>query len=259
MSEPNDSLLAPSVRLHRHEDGQIDLSKELATLLVEYRRDYEWPTGAGIAKSQKAILDLEQHVWALMREPTTENAHAIFERVSEWGGNNRKSHLEIKQANSKTKTEMLSCLKRLGSATPDEMKLYSLSAIPGVRLVIASKIFRFCCPDFAAAVDRHASYFFNSLDVYSRGIRASKATHFKREWANGRRSASRLAAYTPGSFKANVSQYCGVYLPLLRDVAERLNSTKRLYTCAATGHSRRWRPTDVEMAAYYWWARNGAR
>jgi hypothetical protein len=137
--------------------------------------------------------------------------------------------------------------------------LDALSEIPGINLVIASKIFRFTCPYVAAAVDRHASYFFNSLAVVSSIHAPRKATCFKREWTTGRHSSSRLATFTPGYYRLNRQHYVEAYLPILASIANILNKSNLLYTCAATGNKKVWRPTDVEMAAYYWWATNGAR
>jgi len=43
-----------------------------------------------------------------------------------------------------------------------EHALRELTKQPGLGLVMASKIYRFCSPHIGAAVDRHSSYFFNS-------------------------------------------------------------------------------------------------
>jgi len=135
----------------------------------------------------------------------------------------------------------------------------SLADLPGIGLVIATKIFRFCCPAVGAAVDRHASYFFNSLDVVSSGQDRRKALAFRREWATGAKSTSRLATYTPSGYLWNRDQYAGRYLPFLSSIASSLNDLKVPFMCAATGKQMAWRPTDIEMAAYYWWARNGPK
>ncbi len=63
--------------------------------------------------------------------------------------------------------------------------LRALAKQPGLSLVMASKVYRFCCPDVRAAVDRHSSYFFNSLPLQAEGGPVGNCTRFKREWANG--------------------------------------------------------------------------
>jgi hypothetical protein len=131
----------------------------------------------------------------------------------------------------------------------------ALCALPGISLVIASKIFRFCSPNHGAAVDRHASYFFNSLQIVGGGA----ATHFNREWANGRHTTSRLAIYNQPSYKHNKAEYFLNYLPTLACIAQAMNAIPALYTCAAQNIQMNWTPADIEMAAYYWWATNGTR
>jgi hypothetical protein len=133
--------------------------------------------------------------------------------------------------------------------------LDSLSGLPGISLVIASKIYRFCYPRVGAAIDRHASYFFNSLPIVGQG----PSTHFTREWANGAHRGSRLAIYSAAGFAANSSEYVQTYLPTLAGLATALNMAGHQYQCAATGLMKTWTPADVEMASYYWWALNGAR
>lgn len=121
--------------------------------------------------------------------------------------------------------------------------------------MIASKIFRFCNPAKGAAVDRHASYFFNSLPVSGNGNAAS----FSREWANGHHTTSRLAIYSNSGYARNKAEYFTKYLIILESLAFALNSTSTQYSCAVTKNFNNWTPADVEMAAYYWWAINGAR
>lgn len=259
MPEPNDSSLPQGVALHRLTDDAINLSNELVALLVGARNEYEWPSGKGRVESQKTIIELEEDVSALINEANIESAHIVFQRVSEWAGNNAKAHIAIVEASADTKMKMQNCLRLLSNPASQNLGMDRLAEIPGVNLVIASKIFRFCCPQTAAAVDRHASYFFNSLDFFSHEMLPGKATHFRREWSDGKHATSRLATFTPGYFKVNRNEYFDVYLPLLHNIAAKLNSLQEFYECAVTGQLKNWRPTDVEMAAYYWWARNGAR
>ncbi|MBN2428029.1 MAG: hypothetical protein JXK94_06820 [Deltaproteobacteria bacterium] len=128
-------------------------------------------------------------------------------------------------------------------------------ALPGIRLVIASKIFRFCSPSFGAAIDRHASYFFNSLPLNGIG----RATQFFREWANGCQTTSRFAIYNQAGYVRNKEEYFARYLPMLSSIAKAINEIPALYMCIATNRQVAWTPADVEMSAYYWWALNGSR
>jgi hypothetical protein len=124
---------------------------------------------------------------------------------------------------------------------------------------MATKIYRFCRPLEGAAVDRHCSYFFNSLDLIDVDGERAKCVIFKREWATGRHRTSRLANFTSRGLDANLREYVRRYLPLLVAIANCLNARSLTFTCAATGREKYWRPADVEMAAYQWWSRNGPR
>jgi hypothetical protein len=115
--------------------------------------------------------------------------------------------------------------------------------------------FRFCSPQHGAAVDRHASYFFNSLQVIGQG----NVSQFARQWANGRHTTSRLAIYNQAGYMRNKAEYFTSYLPILSSIAQAMNAIPAQYTCMATNHQMNWTSADVEMAAYYWWALNGAR
>jgi len=258
MPEPNDSLLPAGVEL-RDKAGKVSLSTAFSALLIASRSEYDWPAGTGSKDSQQRVIDLENNVAECMTGLTTEGANFIFREVSKWASNNTNSHALIVNANEDAKRMMLHSLNLVRTSLTQNQGLDALSEIPGINLVIASKIFRFTSPHVAAAVDRHASYFFNSLTVVSSIVAPRKATCFKREWTTGRHSSSRLATFTPGYYRQNRQHYVDVYLPLLATIANILNSTNLQYTCAVTGKNKDWRPTDVEMAAYYWWATNGAR
>ena len=259
MPEPNDSALPQGVELTRRVDGKIGLSQALVTLLIDARNGYDWPEGTGATESQQTVIDLEACVAALMNQLDPGNAHAIMRRVSDWAQNNKRAHGAIVNATADSKVKMMNALNLLNDPAQIREGLDTLSEIPGINLVIASKVYRFCCPQTAAAVDRHASYFFNSLDIVSLDQGRAKATHFKREWPRGSHTYSRLATFNPGYYKRNRQEFTEVYLPLLVCIAAELNTLHAQFTCGASGELKNWRPTDVEMAAYYWWASNGAR
>ena len=258
MPPPNDYILPAGVKAQRLPDGSLSLSDALVQLLFGARCAYDWPAGTGAPESQQAILNLETEIARRMQGLDEENAHHIVTLASEWAGNNVRSHNAIVQATADARVEMLNSLRLFKSLDGLANAINGLCGLSGIRLVIASKIFRFCCPAVGAAVDRHTSYFFNSLELISPEGHRGRATNFRREWSNGLNSASRLAVYTDTGHTRNLNEFFYVYLPLLHSIAKSLNSISALYRCAATGGQRNWRPTDVDMAAYYWGAGNGA-
>src|ERR1017187_5707111 len=114
------------------------------------------------------------------------------------------------RASSEQNCTFARLIKQLLTPLSATTALGALTKQSGLGLVMASKIYRFCCPDVGAAVDRHSSYFFNSLPLQVEGgPPVSTCTRFKRQWANGQYRASRLAIYTDSRNKhccsANVS------------------------------------------------------
>jgi hypothetical protein len=249
MPPPNDYKLQIGVEAHRLHSGSLSLSDALVNLLVDARSAYDWPAGTGAAQSQQNILSLEADVAGRMLRLNEGNAHHIVTSVSEWAGNNAQAHKAIVQATSEAQVQMLNSLTLFNAPDGLANAMNTLCSLPGIRFVIASKIFRFCRPEVGAAVDRHTSYFFNSLGV----------TNFRREWPNGRHTTSRLAIHNVPAYARNRDEFVTVYLPLLRSMADSLNAIPVPYHCAASGEEKNWHPTDVEMAAYYWGACNGAR
>ena len=255
MAPPNDAPSLPAgIVLTRATNNQCSPAQPLINLLLQARNEYDWPSGTGAAQSQQTILNLEASVRAHLANLTPANAHAIVVAVSLWAGNNANSHAQIVGALPALKVQMQTAVSCLVNGQ-ECAGIDALCALPGISLVIASKIFRFCSPVQGAAVDRHASYFFNSLQVVGGGA----ATHFVREWANGRHTTSRLAIYNQPNYTRNKSEYLSAYLPTLSCIAQAMNANAVTYTCAARNIQVNWTPADVEMAAYYWWATNGAR
>jgi len=255
--------------------GALKLSPALANLLVAARQGYDWPHGTGAASSQRRIVDLEAKVRVLLTDLAPASACAIAGQVSIWAGNNQPAIGKITGASPDGKAAMQHAIADLVSGKT-RSGIAALCDLPGIGLVIASKIYRFCSPKTGAAVDRHASYFFNSLLVND----GAYATEFQREWSTGAHKASRLAIYTKSGLSRNQSEYFDTYLPLLGHIAAELNAQSRRYCCAATGQKKAWTPADVEMAkrsgrvsvdaepwtpadvemaAYYWWACHGAK
>ena len=258
MPIPNDYALPTGVEANIISHGFLAISPGFVKLLVDWRNAYDWPADTGKIKSQQTIIDLEADVAERMRKLNIDNAHTIVTKVSEWAGNNKRSHDAIVLATPATKNDMIKAIHSLGTTADPANALDVLSNLPGLSLVIASKVYRFCCPLLGAAVDRHASYFFNSLDIVSPGGRV-KATHFRREWQTGRHTTSRLANFTPTFYVYNRREFTTNYLPMLRSIATSLNALPVTYRCAAAGEQKQWRPTDVEMAVYFWSACNGKR
>lgn len=259
MPPPNDFNLPAGVQIVQTPNGDLEISQALVGLLVTERGNYDWPNGTGAAKSQATIIALEDKAASLMASLDASGAHSIVKEASIGGGNNADAQAKIDSATPETQAKMLSAIQRIPLPEGLTIGLGELSRLPGLRLVMATKVYRFCCPDIGAAVDRHVSYFFNSLEILaSTGIRR-RATNFKREWANGNHTKSRLAIYNLPGHKRNCAEFTEVYLPLLRQMAQSLNQCGAKYKCAATDREKSWRPADVEMAAYYWWAQNGPR
>ena len=252
MAMPNDAPSLPAGISLNCAPGSVTLSPSLVKLLTDARENYDWPFKTGKIKSQQEIMDLEARVDTLLKNLTASSAHQIIIEVSTWAGNYKPSHGRIVNASTSVQQSMLAALQLCLASGGSHAGLNALSHLPGISLVIASKIYRFVKPKEGAAVDRHASYFFNSLAVTGCG------TAFLREWPNKARKTSRLATYSNSRLLHNLDEYIGVYLPLLNDIATFLNHSNA-FNCPVTHQKKKWTPADVEMAAYYWWARNGAK
>lgn len=247
--------LPPGAQLIGQPTGQYIPSQVLIQLLVNARSAYDWPAGNGAQSSQQTIRNLEGAVAHRLAGLNVAAAHGIVIDVSSWAGNNTNSHVQLVGATHAQQAAMKAAITDLITPGREGSGIDALCGLPGINLVIASKIFRFCAPHIGAAVDRHASYFFNSLPVAGRGM----STNFVREWSNGRHASSRLAIYTSQNYRRNRAQYLEIYLPLLANIANAMNALQSKYICAATNQARDWTPADIEMAAYYWWACNGSR
>lgn len=256
MPPPNDAThhFASGISISRVPTG-ISPSMDLVHLLIQARNAYDWPAGTGAAASQARIIALEASVSHLLLDLTPASAHCIVQEVSDWAGNNARSQRRLVAATPIEVETMQAAITALSNPATARSGIDALSVLPGLSLVISSKIYRFCCPLIGAAVDRHASYFFNSLLVVGGG----RATQFHREWSNGPGGATRLATYNAAGLAFNTTVYFQEYLPLLKQIADYLNSSGRTFKCASTGVLRKWTPAHVEMAAYYWWALHGAR
>lgn len=255
MPPPNDApCFSVGVSIDLAAGGCV-LSAALIDLLVTARQNYDWPRGTGAGISQARIIAVEDRVCRCLAALNPVSAQQIVVEVSGWAGNNLRSRRALLAAAPAAQLAMHDAVVQLLNPLTARHGIENLSALGGISLVVASKIYRFCCPTVGAAVDRHASYFFNSLPVVGGGF----STHFTREWSNGPAGSTRLATFTAPRLTHNVQEYFDVYLPLLMRIADSLNAIPRQYNCAATNVAKTWLPADVEMAAYYWWALNGAR
>jgi hypothetical protein len=232
------------------------LSEALADLLVVARESYAWPTTEKPAISQQRIIDLETETHRRIVQLDSANAHWIVQAVSRWGGNNASAQSVIANAPPARRSELAGLVGQL--LNPDSVRgaLEGLAKQPGIGLVMATKIYRFCDPHVGAALDRHSSYFFNSLQIRDDDGGTRPCTRFKREWANGKHRTSRLASYSMAGCFLNLNEYLATYLPLLRTVATLLNAQRGGFVCAASRTTKSWYAADVEMAAYYWWSRS---
>jgi hypothetical protein len=263
VGEPNDAtVLGSNLHIRKDAEGAISLSGELADLLVHARSDYSWPKQCSPRRSQQRIIDLETDTHQRIESLDDDKAHWIIQQVSLWGGNRARAQSDLDHVPPAQKKEFAGLVQALLSPQSFEKALSGLSAKPGLHLVMATKVYRFCWPQGGAAVDRHCSYFFNSLDSMDADGKRTKCCHFRRQWDGKRTRAgpsSRLAIYDASGrgHGANLREYAHCYLPLLSAVAASLNGLGLTFTCAATGAKKGWRPADVEMAAYQWWSRNG--
>lgn len=261
MAQPvyDDSVITTEACLLETQDGAITISAALEELLLSSRQSYDWPAGTGKSVSQQRVIDLEARVATFLAILNPINARAIISEVGSWGGNRKKAQTKIEAASPTNQANMLHAIRQVIKPETLEEGLNNLCAIPGVGLVIATKVYRFCCPYQGAAIDRHASYFFNSLPLTRLDRTVTKVTKFRRQWAKGKYITSRLAIYTEKGRAWNCSEFISSYLPWLIKIANDLNTRGIIYICAATGKAKMWRPADVEMAAYFWWAQNGPR
>lgn len=122
-------------------------------LLITARQDYDWPVGTGATASHATVIALEANVGDLMGA----SAHQIVVSVSKWAGNNTNSHANIVSATPDQQLAMQNSISLLTSNLTAIDGIKNLSALPGISLVIASKIYRFCVQSVGAAVDRHSS------------------------------------------------------------------------------------------------------
>lgn len=235
--------------------GEFSPSTGLVDLFVRGREAYQWKDAP--SPSQQRVIDVEQQVSNLVENLTPERAREIVSVVLRWEERDGHSHRIIDDAVPDTSVEMERCIRSLACSTTGSLD--RLSQLPGLTLLQASSIYRFCCPGDGASIDGHSSYFFNSVTIRSCFARSGFATEFRREWSTEKRTTSQLAIDRPNLHSRNLTEYVQVYLRLLTRLARFLNKHEVTYRCAATGQQRPWRPTDVQMAGYQWWSENGRR
>ncbi|UVL59931.1 hypothetical protein LOY54_18025 [Pseudomonas sp. B21-032] len=253
MPPPLSAPSLPAGSFVTHNAGIWSPSPVLVDLLLTARHGYAWPLHDSNACSQQRIINLESQVAAWLDPLTPTTAHLIVLNVSAWAGNQANIHQLIAQATAHERQLMQNALQLCSSPNSLTAGLHALCQLPGVSLVIASKIYRFCQPVKGAAVDRHASYFTNSLSPP--GVQ----TEFLRRWSTANHDRSRLETFNAPDLNRNLNHYIDAYLPLLDGIAAAMNATGHYFQCAASGHLQQWTPADVEMAAFYWWACNGAQ
>jgi hypothetical protein len=257
MAPPNDApVFGDTIHLVATQTQALGLSDTLADWLSAAREGYVWKATTA-KESQGNIIRLEQEVGRRLTKLDGANAQWICREVSRWGGNNEKALRTLANSPSEQNCKFAKLISQLLVPASVKDALHELAGQSGLNLVMASKVYRFCSPKFGAAVDRHSSYFFNSLHMQVEGGQLRACTRFVRQWADGKHQSSRLDIYSSGSKgEANLHEYCDIYLPLLRRLADALDSKRGGFLCAASGERRAWRPADVEMAAYFWWSQN---
>lgn len=197
MPAPNDaSVFGSGVRILASDDGKPRLSYELAELLVQARTGYAWPKKRTVKESQKRVVELELWVGSLAARLDSRNAQLILEEVSEWGGNNATAQHAISCASPAQCHEFARLITEVSHPGQLRTALQGLTEQPGIDLVMATKVFTFCVPNLGAALDRHCSYFFNSLLDLRAPNAPTGCTQFRRQWADGKHRATRLATFT---------------------------------------------------------------
>lgn len=228
------------------------VSDELAHLLTNARENYHF--AGGLAQ----VAALEQHTQEQLTIGTDEALHSILYHVADWGGAQQPALNSIAEYDEERKRHAAQRIRAMHQGGNLQQALLGLCSLPGIGFVIASKVYRFVRPDVGAAVDRHASYFFNSLQLRRLDNHpAGLATEFRREWANGTHTTSRMAVYQPDTLHHTAQHYCTRYLPIVASTAAALNRQEIRYHCVQTGRHLGWRPADVDMAAFNWWKHNG--
>lgn len=241
LNERPSFCLPPGVLLTREHAG-CRLSESLTALLVSAREAYEWPPGAGAELSQTRLVALEMDICRKMEARDPALAHEVVVMASQWAGNDAQAHARIVQATPEERAVMEKALMQVMNLAAAPAAVEALAALPGVGLVLATKLNRLSMPYMTAAVDEHSAAFFNALPVEGQGF----ATRFT------------LAGDAAVDLTHDTREYWDNYLPLLGCLTQALNAARQRFTSAATGASRSWVPADVEMAAQYWWACNGA-
>ena len=255
MAPPNDApVFGGTIHLVATQTEALGLSDTLADYLSAAREQYVWK-GKTARESQGRIIQLEHQTASWLANLDGASAQRICSEVSRWGGNNQKALCTLANSPPEQNCKLARLISQLLVPISVEGALRELAKQPAIKLVMASKIYRFCSPQAGAAVDRHSSYFFNSLRVQDETGKLRACTQFKRQWAGKKDGTSRLDIYSL-SVEANLKEYCDVYIPLLTKLADALNSKRGKFLCAASGERRAWRPADVEMAAYFWWSQN---
>jgi hypothetical protein len=79
------------------------------------------------------------------------------QRVSEWVGNRTKAKDVISNTSDTQKQQLAGFIRELLMPSSIKSGLRGLTGQPGIDLVMATKIYRFCTPSTGAAVDRHCS------------------------------------------------------------------------------------------------------
>lgn len=255
MPPPNNfnGAFPPGANITPGPGGTFVPSPPLAALLVASRQAYDWPEGTGSVLSQATVIALEQGIAGFMGALTPFTAHSIALLVSRWFENNRSAHENILRYTAAHKAALQTAITLMGTPPATlATGLNGLCGLAGIALVAATKIYRFCYPAAGGSLDRHASYFFNSLPVV-RGA-TPFATAFQREWSTAAHTTSRLAVYNPDGQNHNLMEFINAYIPTVAGISAALNAASITYACAATGIAKPWRPADVEMAAYSYWA-----
>ena len=182
----NDIKLPSDIHLTRSQDGGLIVSDGFAELLE---------SGFKAAKGQNTILDLEVRAREYLIDLTVKNTHALIQSVAFWAGNNKLAQNQIDDASPFFKEKMRDAIRYLIDPAKVALGLKRLSELPGLGFAIATNVYRFCCPDVAAAVNGRTSRFFNALNIIDALGSTKKATCFIMEPSAGKLSVCRATNF----------------------------------------------------------------
>lgn len=140
---------------------------------------------------QRAVLDLEQGVRIRLTDLDAESVMWIACAVSEWGGDNQKAIEVVLTATPEENKHLAELIGRLLSPSTAKSAIFELTAHPGIGLVMASKIYRFCCSEGG------------QQSIGTRRVSSTRYTYIERQWIRLRAPPSKESGRTESTQQAD--------------------------------------------------------